>query len=107
MERPYCPACEARQGAASLFTALEDRREKLKTIRAPTVVLHGAEDLLVPVEAGRDTAANIHGAQLTIIPGIGHDMPLAVVKTVVDAIGGFTSRPRTAVPVSSRSSRTP
>jgi pimeloyl-ACP methyl ester carboxylesterase len=86
VERSYCPACEARQGAASLFTGMEDRRSKLKTIRVPTVVIHGADDPLVPVEAGRDVAANISGADLRIIPGMGHEIPAALVRTVVDAI---------------------
>jgi pimeloyl-ACP methyl ester carboxylesterase len=77
LERSYCPPFEARQGAASLFTALEHRRARLKSIQVPTVLIHGAEDPLVPVEAGRDVAANISGAELRIIPGMGHDIPLA------------------------------
>ena len=86
VERSYCPACEARQGAASLYTAMEDRRLKLKTIHVPTVVIQGTEDPVIPVEAARDVAANIPGAELRIIPGMGHDMPRALVKTVADAI---------------------
>jgi pimeloyl-ACP methyl ester carboxylesterase len=92
VERSYCPPCEARQGAASLFTALEDRRAKLKLIQAPTVVIHGAEDPLVPVEAGRDVAVSIPGAELRIIPGMGHDIPPALVKTFADAITAAASR---------------
>lgn len=92
VERSYCPPCDARQGAASLFTALEDRRGKLKTIQAPTVVVHGAEDPIVPVEAGHDAAANIPGAELRIIPGMGHDLPAALVQTVADAIAAAASR---------------
>lgn len=81
-----------RQGAASLFTALEDRRAKLKSIQAPTVVVHGAEDPIVPVEAGRDVAASIPGAELRIIPGMGHDIPVALVEKFVDAITTAASR---------------
>jgi pimeloyl-ACP methyl ester carboxylesterase len=92
VERSYCPPCEARQGAASLFTALEDRRAELKSIRAPTVVIHGAEDPLVPVEAGGDVAASIPAAELRIIPGMGHDIPPALVKTFADAITAAASR---------------
>jgi pimeloyl-ACP methyl ester carboxylesterase len=92
LERSYCPSCEARQGAASLFTALEDRRVRLNSIQVPTVVIHGAEDPLVPVEAGRDVAANIPGAELRIIPGMGHDIPPALVRAVVDAITAAASR---------------
>ena len=92
VERSFCILCEARQGAASLFTALEDRRAKLKTIRVPTVVVHGDEDPLVPLEAGRDVAANIPGAELRVIPGMGHDIPAALITTVADAITAAASR---------------
>ena len=54
-ERAYNPAGVARQMAA--IRASGDRRERVRTITAPTVVLHGADDPLVPVEGGRDTAA--------------------------------------------------
>ena len=88
--RSYHPQGSARQLAAVLCAA--DRRPKLKTIRAPTVVLHGAEDPLVPVEGGQDTAANIPGAELRIVPGMGHDLPLALVATVADAIEAAAGR---------------
>src|SRR5262249_585704 len=92
VKRSYYPAGEERQGAAALFTGLEDRRAKLKTIKVPTVVLHGAEDPIVPVEAGKDVAANIPGAELRIIPGMGHDLPLARIKNGADAITTAVSR---------------
>jgi pimeloyl-ACP methyl ester carboxylesterase len=94
VERSFCIPCEARQGAASLFTALEDRRARLETIRVPTVVVHGDEDPLVPLEAGRDVAAHIRGAELRVIPGMGHDIPPALVTTVADAISAAASRAR-------------
>jgi pimeloyl-ACP methyl ester carboxylesterase len=92
VRRSFCMLCEARQGAASLFTALEDRRLKLKAIRVPTIVVHGDEDPLVPLDAGRDVVANIPGAELCIIPGMGHDIPSALVKTVADAITAAAAR---------------
>ncbi len=93
VERSFCPPCEARQAAASLAAAMEDRREKLKTIRVPTVVVHGAEDPIVPVEAGRDVAATIPGAELRIIPGMGHDAPPQLGKTIADAIVAAAKKP--------------
>jgi len=92
VERSYNPAGEARQAAAALFTASEDRRSKLKTIKVPTVVIHGADDPIVPVEAGRDVAANITGADLRIIPGMGHNLPTSLVTTVAEAIASAASR---------------
>jgi proline iminopeptidase len=63
----------ARQLLAILATG--DRRPQLARITAPTLVLHGADDPLVPVAAGRDTAAHIPGAKLEIVDGMGHDFP--------------------------------
>jgi pimeloyl-ACP methyl ester carboxylesterase len=63
----------SRQMLAILATG--DRRARLAQIKAPTLVLHGADDPLVPVAAGRDTAAHIPGATLEIIDGMGHDFP--------------------------------
>ena len=42
---------------------------------APTLVIHGDEDPIVPVENGRDAAESIPGAELMVINGMGHDMP--------------------------------
>ena len=77
------------EGAVRQITAVVDsgdRRKALRRIGAPTLVIHGIDDPLVPVEGGRDTAANIRGAQLLEIPGMGHDLPLALVDTMADAI---------------------
>jgi proline iminopeptidase len=62
-----------RQLLAILATG--DRRPLLAQIKAPTLVVHGADDPLVPVAAGRDTAAHIPGAKLEIVDGMGHDFP--------------------------------
>lgn len=70
--RRYTPDGVARQMAA-VWTG-GDRRALLRTIKLPTVVLHGADDPLIPVDAGRDTAAAIPGAELHVVPGMGHDI---------------------------------
>ena len=48
------------------------RVRKLRSVRAPTLVLHGSDDPLVPLAGGEDTAANIPGAHLRVVPGMGH-----------------------------------
>ena len=63
-----------------------DRRPLLKAIKAPTLVVHGEDDPLVPLPGGRDTAEHIPGARLMTIPGMGHDLPLALVDTLSGAI---------------------
>ncbi len=85
-ERGWYPPGFARQVAA--IVADGDRRPMLKSIKAPTLVIHGEDDPLVPLAGGRDTAAHIAGARLLTIPGMGHDLPLALVDTLADAIAG-------------------
>jgi pimeloyl-ACP methyl ester carboxylesterase len=95
-DRAFNPPGVARQMAA--IRASGDRRAKLAAITAPTVVLHGADDPLVPVAGGRDTAANIRGAELRIIPGMGHDLPPALYATFVEAIERAITRARQHTP---------
>ena len=89
-DRAFNPPGIARQMSA--IRASGDRRAKLATIKAPTVILHGADDPLVPVAGGRDTAANIPGAELRVIDGMGHDLPPALYATFVDAISRAVER---------------
>jgi len=75
-QRGYHPAGTARQLLAILASG--DRRALLARISAPTLVVHGADDPLVPLAAGIDTAKHIRGARLKVIPGMGHDFPPAL-----------------------------
>jgi pimeloyl-ACP methyl ester carboxylesterase len=58
------------------------------------VVLHGADDPLLMVGAGRQTAAAIPGAELRIIPGMGHDLPPGLYEIFIDAIDAAARRAR-------------
>ena len=89
-KRCYYPVGFQRQYAG--VTASPDRRPRLKTITAPTVVIHGEADPLVPVEGGRDTADNIPGAELLVIPGMGHDLPAALHDQIAGAILAVAAR---------------
>jgi pimeloyl-ACP methyl ester carboxylesterase len=84
IERSHYPVGFARQMAA--IWAGGDRRPRLKSITAPTLVIHGTDDPLVPVEGGRDTAASIPGARLEEIAGMGHDLPPALIRRIVGLI---------------------
>ncbi|MBS0470828.1 MAG: alpha/beta hydrolase [Proteobacteria bacterium] len=84
LNRSTYPVGVSRQMAAIMASG--DRRAALKAIVAPTVVVHGSDDPLVPVEGGRDTAANIPNAELREIPGMGHDLPAALYPAIVDAV---------------------
>ena len=84
MRRAYNPAGVARQMLAIMASG--DRRKLLRRITSPTLVVHGERDPLVPIGAGRDTAANVPGAVFRPIPGMGHDLPEALVPTLVGLI---------------------
>jgi pimeloyl-ACP methyl ester carboxylesterase len=90
-DRSFYPQGIARQLAAVL--AQENRKPDLASVAAPTLVIHGADDPLVPVEGGRDTAEAVPGAELMIIEGMGHDLPHGGAwPRIADAIAEHTRR---------------
>ena len=93
LRRAYNPAGFGRQIAAMITAG--DRRARLNTIVAPTLVAHGAADQLIPAAGGRDTAASIKGSKLMIIDGMGHDLPIELHETFVLAIAGNAQRAAT------------
>jgi pimeloyl-ACP methyl ester carboxylesterase len=60
----------------------------LHRVRAPTLVVHGSDDPLVPLIGGTRTAAAIAGARLRVVPGMGHFLPEALVPLLVEEIAG-------------------
>ena len=48
----------------------------VERIDAPALVVHGEEDLIVPVENGRMLAARLPDARYVELPGRGHNIPL-------------------------------
>jgi proline iminopeptidase len=87
----------ARQLLAILATA--DRRPLLHAIAAPTLVLHGSDDPLVPVAAGRDTAENIRGAVFEVVEGMGHDFPPSLMVRFAKRIAEHCRSAQPPVPV--------
>lgn len=89
-DRGASPAGTARQFAAILASG--GRHEQLAGLRLPTLVIHGDLDPLVPIEGGRDTAACVPGAEMLVVPGMGHALPREVWPTVLAAIERHTAR---------------
>lgn len=83
-KRSYYPAGHSRQMVAIM--AGGDRVAVLKKIVAPTLVIHGKDDPLVPVSGGVDTAHLISGAKLELIEGMGHDLPVELIPKFVELI---------------------
>ncbi len=78
-----------RDGFLRQFAAVAiagDRRERLSTVRSPTLVIHGADDPLFPGPCGEDTAASVPGAELRMIQGMGHDIPPQLYGLIAEAI---------------------
>lgn len=101
--RAYHPVGLLRQLA--LVMSSGDRREVLAKIDLPSIVLHGSADKVVPQAAGEDTAKSINGAELRIVEGMGHDMPLALVGQFCDAIVAAAERATGPVASSAASSK--
>jgi pimeloyl-ACP methyl ester carboxylesterase len=84
VDRAYNPPGVGRQLVAIL--AAKSRMERLQQVRVPTLVIHGVDDVLVPVENGRLVAEAVPGARLIEFGGMGHDIPKRVWPQVLDAI---------------------
>ena len=87
-ERTYArglnPAGVARQLRAILASG--SRKQRLASVKAPTLVIHGTVDPLVRPEGGKDTAASIQGAKLLMVEGMGHALPIPMWPQIIDAI---------------------
>ena len=83
-DRSYDPIGFLRQLAGIMASG--DRTEALRSIKAPTVVIHGEDDPLIVVSGGEATAEAIPGAKLVKIPGMGHDLPPELWPQFIDEI---------------------
>jgi pimeloyl-ACP methyl ester carboxylesterase len=92
-DRAFYPLGMGRQLLAIL--AQENRKPALASVSAPTLVIHGTDDPLVPPEGGKDTAEAVPGSELMIIKGMGHDLPHGGAwPQIVNAIIAHTHKKR-------------
>lgn len=94
IERAHLPSGYVRQRAAILADG--DRSAIVKGISAPTLVIHGTADPLIPHEGGEELAALIPGAQLRLIEGMGHEIPEALAAGIAAAVAELAKRPEAA-----------
>jgi pimeloyl-ACP methyl ester carboxylesterase len=99
-DRGHDPAGSGRQLGA--ITASGDRTSQLRSITAPTLVIHGTTDRLVKPSGGRATAKAIPGARLQMIEGMGHDLPEAAWPQLLDAIAGHAETAEATAPAVAR-----
>ncbi len=84
VDRRYYPQGVSRQYYAVLADG--DRTSLLKSVKVPTLVIHGSDDPLLPVECGRDVAASVPGAVMHEEPGMGHEIPAALCQSLAAKI---------------------
>jgi pimeloyl-ACP methyl ester carboxylesterase len=89
-DRCFYPAGQSRQTAAII--AHGNRVDRLRRLDVPTLVIHGDVDPLVPVEGGHDTARSVPGADLLIIPGMGHDLHPGTWGGIAEAIHSLAEK---------------
>ena len=83
-DRSYRPDGTRRQFGAIL--ASSDRTAGLRQVDLPFLVIHGDQDPMIHVSGGRATAAAVPGAELLVVPGMGHDLPVGVWDLIIDAV---------------------
>ncbi len=80
LERSFYPAGSKRHMAAIIDNG--DLRPWTRRITAPTLVIHGREDALIPYACGQDVAANIADADWALIDGMAHDLPASLIPAM-------------------------
>jgi pimeloyl-ACP methyl ester carboxylesterase len=90
VQRAWHPGGSARQLLA--VVADGDRTPLLSRIAAPTRIVHGVADPLVPVACGHHLAQHIAGAESDFIPGMGHDLPEPLLSRFAQGIAALAAR---------------
>ena len=90
VERAWHPAGSARQLLA--IVADGDRTPLLASITAPTRIVHGIADPLVPLACGQQLARLIANAQTDFIPGMGHDLPDTLLERFAQGMADNAAR---------------
>jgi pimeloyl-ACP methyl ester carboxylesterase len=100
-ERAHGRAWNPRARTRHLLAILADgsRADRLATITAPTLVVHGAHDPLIPPACGRDTAARIPGARFELIEAMAHDLPPSQMPRLAQLIADHATASDKAVRV--------
>jgi pimeloyl-ACP methyl ester carboxylesterase len=91
-DRAFYPRGFVRQLIA--IVASGNRTRALRSVTAPTLVVHGSDDPLIPLSAGRATARAIPGAELWVIEGLGHHLPEAVWDELIERLAAHARRHR-------------
>lgn len=89
-DRDHDPLGMVRQAAAVIKSG--DRTEQLRSIKIPTLVIHGENDKMIDISGGRAVAAAIPGAELVTFAGMGHDLPKSLWSVFATKIADLIHR---------------
>ncbi|MFB7338182.1 alpha/beta fold hydrolase [Streptomyces adustus] len=87
-DRAHYPAGVGRQLGAMILSG--SRADELRALRVPTLVIHGLDDTLIDPSGGRRTAELVPGAELLLIPDMGHDRPRELWPEIIAALEAHT-----------------
>ncbi|MCR8641321.1 alpha/beta fold hydrolase [Paenibacillus sp. N1-5-1-14] len=75
----------------AMISGGETYLQRTKEINVPTLVIHGTEDPIIPVEHGHNLARSIPGANLVLLEGTGHELPIGDWDTIIEVVKEHTA----------------
>ena len=69
-------------GHGAAVSSSPHRKDRLKEISLPTLVIHGTEDAILPFDHGQALADGIPNAQLMVLEGVGHEIPEQITEQI-------------------------
>lgn len=63
-----------------------DRSSQLSRLKTPTLVIHGEDDPLLPLAAGKEVADLIPNSKIVVLPQMGHDFPPIHFETIASLV---------------------
>lgn len=83
------------EGIAAALRAMADREDSiptLSTIRVPTMIVVGEEDVITPPDIARFMHEHVAGSELHIMPKVGHMAPVEAPETFAKLLRDFVDR---------------
>ena len=80
-----------RAASGPRWSSSGSRADGLRALRVPTLVIHGLDDTLIAPSGGERTAELIPGAELMLVPDMGHDRPEPLWPQLCEAILAHTA----------------
>lgn len=86
------PKAEVQENYATLMSREDDVAPRVAELTMPALVVHGADDLAIPLDAAREFTAALPDAELVVVEGAGHAANLTHPDAVNAALEPFLAR---------------